>query len=679
MTAAAEKILASFQRDAVEPVRLSFVYRLALAAVAVLMILLPVIYVGLIALAAWGVYWHATENLDFALSGEGRGIILTIFGYGAPLFIGLVLVFFMIKPLFVRREKAAESVTLAPGEEPVLEAFVEKLVRAVGAPMPKAIELDCQVNAAAGFRRGWLSFFGNDLKLIIGLPLVAGTDLQSFGGVLAHEFGHFSQGAGLRLSYIIRSINAWFARVVFERDAWDARLDNAAAGAGDWYLLILINSARGMVWVTRKVLFSLMWVGTAVSSFALRQMEFDADRYEARFAGSDAFGRTCRHLHRLNAGFGETIGLLQHAYRDRRLSSDVPGLARMHAETLPQEQLEAVEEAIAKGKTGLFDSHPCDRERIASAEALATAGIFRSDLPASVLFRDFPALCERVTKHYYVAHQELKVENVRFEDNATLFGESQAERDQDKAFGRVFQGVPHPRRPFHVRPLPGVDLVQAREAFMNLAESSQPSREAFDKALETRDQSLAVAELVRSGYKVTEASTPLPEAETALAMRKAGLEALDAGLATLTGAALARLGEPEQALWMPVFDALAAAEGEMDALEDLTTRLAVLMNNADANGNVPEASFNHMEEIGGLIKTHMKQLRSHLQGVPYPLKHRDPEATLAAALDFEEHVSEVPFVRQGQIAERGMSALRRVAFVGLSRLALEVERQAPVG
>jgi hypothetical protein len=66
--------------------------------------------------------------------------------------------------------------------------------------------------------------FGNDLVLTIGMPLVAGMSLRQFAGVLAHEFGHFSQGAGMRLSFIIRSINLWFMRVVYERDDWDERL-----------------------------------------------------------------------------------------------------------------------------------------------------------------------------------------------------------------------------------------------------------------------------------------------------------------------------------------------------------------------------------------------------------------------------------------------------------------------
>jgi hypothetical protein len=42
---------------------------------------------------------------------------------------------------------------------------------------------------------------------------------------MAHEFGHFAQSGGMRLTFIVRSINAWFGRVVHERDEWDEKLN----------------------------------------------------------------------------------------------------------------------------------------------------------------------------------------------------------------------------------------------------------------------------------------------------------------------------------------------------------------------------------------------------------------------------------------------------------------------
>jgi Zn-dependent protease with chaperone function len=41
---------------------------------------------------------------------------------------------------------------------------------------------------------------------------------QELSEVLAHEFGHFSQGFGMRATYLIRSVNFWFTKVVYHRD-----------------------------------------------------------------------------------------------------------------------------------------------------------------------------------------------------------------------------------------------------------------------------------------------------------------------------------------------------------------------------------------------------------------------------------------------------------------------------
>src|SRR5690349_3994872 len=103
-----------------EPV--SFLYKLGLAAVALVMVLLPIIYVGIIVLVAWGVYEHALHP-RYQLGGG----ILAMLGYLAPIIVGGVLVFFMIKPLFARRPKDYEPHDVLPGEEPELFRFVYSL------------------------------------------------------------------------------------------------------------------------------------------------------------------------------------------------------------------------------------------------------------------------------------------------------------------------------------------------------------------------------------------------------------------------------------------------------------------------------------------------------------------------------------------------------------------------
>src|SRR5687768_2496883 len=100
----------------------SFFYSLGMLFVAGAMAILPLIYVGLIALAGWAVYWHAANNYTL-LTGDatrGRAVILFAMLYFGPLFVGCVILFFMIKPLLARRSERAQPYALNPENEPLL-------------------------------------------------------------------------------------------------------------------------------------------------------------------------------------------------------------------------------------------------------------------------------------------------------------------------------------------------------------------------------------------------------------------------------------------------------------------------------------------------------------------------------------------------------------------------------
>ncbi len=62
----------------------------------------------------------------------------------------------------------------------------------------------------------------------------------------------------------------------------------------------MLHPTRGCVWLSRRILWALMQVGHGVSCFMLRQMEYDADRYECQVAGSDAFRETMLRLAELD-------------------------------------------------------------------------------------------------------------------------------------------------------------------------------------------------------------------------------------------------------------------------------------------------------------------------------------------------------------------------------------------
>ena len=384
--------------------RPSPLYQLGLALVTVTMVILPCIYVALTALTCFGVYYFATHYFsaiwEWHVSGK-YGVLLKVICSVTPLLVGSVVAIFMVKPLFARRAARMQPLALDPAVEPRVYASVQEVCKVVGAPSPRRIELNCDLNAAASFDQGLRGFFGNQLNLTLGMPLVAGLTQRELAGVIAHEFGHFRQGAGMRLSYLIRRVNAWFARVVYERDAWDETIESWGESEEGW-ISFMVGCARFGVWLSRRVLWVLMMTGHVISSFLLRQMEYDADRAEIRVAGSAAFESTTFKLAALGSVLGDIHREMGRVWRKQmQLPDNLPVLLRYRAERLSPEQRAKLENQVGLSKTGLLDTHPSAADRVRCARKLAEPGLAISDEPAHALFENFDTVSRLVTLAHY--------------------------------------------------------------------------------------------------------------------------------------------------------------------------------------------------------------------------------------------------------------------------------------
>src|SRR5438445_9134814 len=93
--------------------------------------------------------------------------------------------------------------------------------------------------------------------------------------------------------------------------------------AVDGWVLIVVNLARLGIGFSRLLLKLLMFLGHAVSCFLLRQMEYDADSYEIKVAGSEAFESTARRLAVLNKAAGKAYKEMRATWNlNRRLPDD---------------------------------------------------------------------------------------------------------------------------------------------------------------------------------------------------------------------------------------------------------------------------------------------------------------------------------------------------------------------
>ncbi len=393
------ELLAGFRAD-IEPVDVPLLYRVGILLVAIVMILLPLAYLAVIGLTGLGVYYHVTHHAGMLELGSGRGKLFVVLAYLAPVVAGAILVLFMLKPLFARQANAGRTRSLTRQGEPLLFAFVDRVCQAVGSPPPARIRVDCQLNASASFEGSPL---GNRLVLTIGAPLVAGIEMAQMAGILAHEFGHFTQGAGMRLTYVVRSINAWFARLVYQRDAWDQWLEQSA-NSWDFRVGWVLQLSRLCVWLSRAILWLFMMSAHAISSFMMRQMEFHADAHEARLVGAEVFESTTRRLAVLSVAFQGAVQGLGHFVEQGELPDDLPQLVLIALERAPSTVLETAAEHRLTAKTQWHETHPSDRERIARAHAEGHEAALRvKRQAAAALFTDFKSVVRGTTWDLYRA------------------------------------------------------------------------------------------------------------------------------------------------------------------------------------------------------------------------------------------------------------------------------------
>lgn len=391
------EILSAFKGE-VDPVNVNFGYRLSISLAALSILMLPLAYIGLIILVMYGIHYHAIENLTlFNMSSK----LLALALYITPIVAGSILILFMFKPLFATFGKRPARVELDPLRYPAMYDYVRKICDTVKAPYPSTIIVDCEVNASASFKNGFSGMVSNELVLTIGLPLIAGLDIRTLTGILAHEFGHFSQGAAMRMTYIIYTVLYWLRVAVYDRDAMDNKLYKWG-DSDNIYIAIIPQTSRLFIWCTRKILYYMMKLGDFINYSMSRQMEFDADRYETRVAGSQNFENTSIQITRLSIAANNVQEEQNDAwYQNQQLVDDLTAAIISEYHHQQKDMDKQVLEYINEGNTHWQDTHPCDKERIENAQQEQTEGIFNLTSPAADLITKIDKFSTELTLLHY--------------------------------------------------------------------------------------------------------------------------------------------------------------------------------------------------------------------------------------------------------------------------------------
>ncbi|HVT81362.1 MAG TPA: M48 family metalloprotease [Phycisphaerae bacterium] len=386
-----------------EPSRISVFYHIALFLVFCAMVLLPVVYFAIIAAAIMGVRWYAVHaSVLLSALRFGSGMVLVGVIYIAPLVAGGLLVLFMILPLFWRSRKEEKPFAADRREQALLYAYIDRLCDAMRTPRPARIDLTASPNASAHIDNGLFGLVSRRLVLTIGLPLVRAMDLRQFTGVMAHELGHFSQGGGMRLSYVVHRINLWFLRLAYGRSGIDDVLDRMLQGEVHWGAALIGLLTKLVLWITRLILMGMALISHALSMHLSRQSEYDADHRAARIVGADCFGDALQLMPYISAAGSLGLRQAQEGWKRHTLPDDLVTLTDAFRSHLSPQIKDKITASILAQEESWFDTHPSLFKRVAVLKKSKIKGVLKLDAPATVLFKDFDELCKLATIKLYL-------------------------------------------------------------------------------------------------------------------------------------------------------------------------------------------------------------------------------------------------------------------------------------
>lgn len=277
----------------------------------------------------------------------------------------------VVRTLWVRFEPP-QGHRLAPGEAPELQAEVERLRLATGAPPLEGIVIDGDFNARAASIPRALGLLGHRHVLVLGLPLLRLLDRERLAAVIAHEFGHFTADDGRFAAWVYLSRGTWYRL----RDGLGAH------GLGFAWLL-----SRFYGWLAPR--FDL------ASRALARAHEYAADAVAAQVVGAQAVADALAAIElasrRLQARFWPRLWARAQVQSHPPAQLQAPLLQAATAGGLDPARLAAPD---APGRRpDPADTHPTLAQRLQALRARPRAGA--AGAPAAAMLGDLEERLER--------------------------------------------------------------------------------------------------------------------------------------------------------------------------------------------------------------------------------------------------------------------------------------------
>ncbi|MFD2825828.1 M48 family metallopeptidase [Leeuwenhoekiella polynyae] len=420
----------------------SYKYRAALAVFGIFLFF--ILYLTMVAFLGYLVYYAFTYEIEHY---NKWTILLKIGSIAGSIMLFLFTLKFMLK---LKNHRPSNRILLKKEEHPDLWNFVDTICEETGAPRPKNIYVDPDVNAYVRYTNIWLSLFLPVKKeLTIGLGLLDCLNLSEFKAVAAHEFGHFAQKS-MKIGSYINSANTIIHNMIFDRDKWDDLLDRWRAA--DIRLSFAAWAITPVIWLIRQLLRLFYQFLNIMYSSLSREMEFNADKVAVKASGSDPIVSA---LWKLDDGSNAWNNTVNYAYIASQKGIAVDNLYE-HSSQATKKILQQLEEKFsllplhpAGGKkffddndsvvVGMYASHPSNQSREENAKSPYVSCVYDKRSPW-LLFGDYRNLQQQMTCLIYKEYLKAKTkESISFEAFQQFIKEESSGTELLEAYHNTFE------------------------------------------------------------------------------------------------------------------------------------------------------------------------------------------------------------------------------------------------
>lgn len=328
---------------------------------------------------------------------DNLGIIGILLGLGV-IGMGVMVFIFLIKFIFKRNiVDRSHLIEIKAADEPRLFALLQEIVDETHTQFPKKVYLSSSVNAGVFYNSSfWSMFFPVRKNLEIGLGLVNGVNEAELKAILAHEFGHFSQGS-MKVGSYVYHVNQVLYNLLFENKTFNLWLQRW--GNLSFYFSIFIWLGSQFIkftqWILGKIynLVNLSYMGLS------RAMEFHADEVAARVTGSEPMITGLSRIDFIDTVFNDVLNQYTRKIANSIKTQNVYPQHRFVMQFLAKRyqypihnglpQIDLGNNRYNKSKLVINDqwaSHPSTPDRVKALQALNIPASALEEQPAEQLF-----------------------------------------------------------------------------------------------------------------------------------------------------------------------------------------------------------------------------------------------------------------------------------------------------